>query len=132
MLKARLWECLERDDLEQLKTLPVLMALYLEQLVLDLSAGTESQIPWFLTGLPIPEYHLMQDHKSIQSEELFAALASPKWIHANLSYLRDLDFYQKRQHDSRTSGIPSSTSGASSSTPSRRAKAHAKKAKAKA
>ena len=56
-------------------------------------------MPWYLTGLPVPSFAKTLENKKPQSEEPFAQLANPRWIHANLQYLKDLDFYARRQKE---------------------------------
>ena len=124
MMVARQWELIERNDMEGLKTFVVLQALETEQLSIELAKDGESEIPWFLTGLPTPLYHLTGLNKSVSAEEPFAPLAHPKWINANLAYIRDLDLYRKRQKELKASGA-----SPDAASPRRRRKA---KPKAKA
>ena len=106
MTIARQWELMERGDMEGLKTFIVLQALHAEQLSIELAKDGESEIPWFLTGLPTPQYHLSALNTSVSAEEPFAPLAHPKWINANLAYIRDLDLYRKRQKELLASRAP--------------------------
>jgi len=99
MLASRGWELVEREDLEGLKTMPSLIALFVEQLSIDCAYKGESELPWYLTGLPLPAFNRTAENRKPQSEEPFAQLANPRWIHANLQYLKDLDFYAKRQSE---------------------------------
>ena len=129
MLAARAWELVERKDMEGLQTFPILMSLYVEQLAIDRGSRGESEIPWFLTGLPTPNYHLTSQNRTVLSEEPFASLAHPKWINANLAYLRDLDFYRKRQAEvQKTTARDASAPAGTAPKPTER---RGKKAKAK-
>jgi len=123
MLASRGWELVEREDLESLKTLPSLIALFVEQLSIDCAYKGESELPWFLTGLPLPAFNRTAENRKPQSEEPFAQLANPRWIHANLQYLKDLDFYAKRQSEIVGKSQPSVIASAS---PKRRRRPKAK------
>ena len=117
-------ELAEKDDLEGLKTQAVLTSLYLEQLTIELGGKGETEVPWFFTGLPVPPYHLTEVNKTVLSEEPFAGLAHPKWVNANLAYIRDLDFFRRRQTE-----IPKASGPKAEPKQPRRRKVSAKKKK---
>jgi len=73
------------------------MARFVGQLSIDMSSQGESEMPWYLTGLPLPAFLRTAENRKPQSEEPFAQLANPRWIHADLQYLKDLYFYCRRQ-----------------------------------
>ena len=54
---VRMWESVERAEIEQLKTLVVLMAIFIEQTAVD---GGSYAMGWLLTGLPQPPFHAVQ------------------------------------------------------------------------
>ena len=121
MLSCRAWELQQRDDQAGLKTLIHLQLLYLEQLTIDLVGSGETEVPWFLTALPVPDYHLTLQNKTILAEEPFAGLCHPKWIHANLAYMRDIDFFRNRAARPTTTARPKETATLTA-TQARRAK----------
>ena len=94
-LIARMWELAEANDLEGLKGLVALSAVYVEQTAVD--AGRH-QLGWLLTGLPPPPFHLVSSQRS--GEDPFGLLGDATWMAANLSYLRDIDFLEARVRQS--------------------------------
>ena len=49
-----------------------------------------------LTGQAEPNYQICQRNKARAGLRLFARLAAPAWISANVSYMRDLDFIEQK------------------------------------
>ena len=74
--------------------LVALAAVFVEQTAVD---NGRLQLSWLLTGLNQPAFNLTSQHTQRTSEEPFARLADPRWIAANLAYLKDLDFFEQRQ-----------------------------------
>ena len=89
---AQLWEAAERDDLASLKAQVALLAVYLEQVAVD---GGRHQLGWLLTGMPNPPFQLVQSHAQRQ-EDPVGFLGDPRWVAANLAYLKDVDYLESR------------------------------------
>ena len=89
---AQLWEAAERDDLASLKAQVALLAVYLEQVAVD---GGRHQLGWLLTGMPNPPFQLVQSHAQRQ-EDPVGFLGDPRWVAANLAYLKDVDYLEGR------------------------------------
>ena len=49
-----------------------------------------------LTGLPQPPFHLTRAHTQRNTEDPLSELVDPKWVAANLAYLRNLDWFRSR------------------------------------
>ena len=107
MIAARLWELSQRKDTERLETMIYLFCLYLDQTSVDLAAGGETELGWNLLCLPDPDYAETSSHRVACTAEPFAALADPTWINGLMLYLRDLDFYRRRQDEARKATMPS-------------------------
>ena len=90
---AQLWEAAERDDLAALKAQVALLAVYLEQVAVD---GGRHQLGWLLTGLPNPPFQLVQAHSQRAQEDPVGFLGDPRWVAANLAYLKDVDYLESR------------------------------------
>ena len=90
---AQLWEAAERNDLSALKAQVALLAVYLEQVAVD---GGRHQLGWLLTGLPNPPFQLVQVHSQRAQEDPVGFLGDPRWIAANLAYLKDVDYLEQR------------------------------------
>ena len=107
------------------------MAAYVEQTAID---GGKHQLGWMLTGLPQPPFNLTSRNQVRNQEEPFGLLTDPKWMAANLSYVKDLDYFETRQKAAANSqGSDAPPAGASGSTPTtsnRRARPKAKAAAA--
>ena len=93
-LGARMWELSETGQTSELATLISLAAVFCEQVAID---GGRGQVAWLLTGLQTPAFNLTQRNTQRLQEEPFAALADPRWMAAQLAYLKDLDWFVQRQ-----------------------------------
>ena len=100
MLAAKMWEHHERGDHSAAHVLSGLACVYLEQVAVDQG---RHQVGWLLTGLPQPAFNLTQQNQSRNQEEPFGLLGDPLWLAANLSYLKDLDYFDARQKSTSTS-----------------------------
>jgi hypothetical protein len=69
------------------------MLFFVEQTALD---SGRTQLSWLLTGYTEPAMHMMLTAKKRRGLQPFSRLCPPSWISANLSYLRDLDFFESR------------------------------------
>ena len=88
--------------------------MYLEQCALDVG---RHQVGWLFTGLPQPAFNLTTANTSRNQEEPFGLLMDPAWLHANLSYLKDLDYFDQRQASIAKTRIPGSQSGQAPTAP---------------
>ena len=92
-LVGHLWELAERRELDQLQAAIASAAIFIEQGALDQSYV----LAWLYTGLPDPPWHQLTTQVPRASSRPFAALAAPRWMAANLAYLRDLEFLSSRR-----------------------------------
>ena len=90
---AQLWEAAERNDVAAMKAQIALLAVYLEQVAVD---GGRHQLGWLLTGLPNPPFQLVQSHTLKAQDDPVGYLGDPRWIAANLVYLKDVDYLEQR------------------------------------
>eukprot|EP00435_Cladocopium_sp_Y103_P009147 s978_g2.t1 len=67
--------------------------LYVEQSAID---NGRTQMGWLLTGQTEPNNQICQRNKARAGLRPFARLASPAWVSANVSYMRDLDFIEQK------------------------------------
>lgn len=91
-LVAHLWELAETGRAAQLHAAVAAAAAFLEQTALD---GGRLEVAWLLTGLPAPTAGL-GPRPGRPEQRPGSALVHPKWISANLEYLRDLDYLGSR------------------------------------
>ena len=126
--------------LDSLQAAIALQAAFVDQSAMD---GGRYGLSWLLVGLPQPPFATIRQHVERQGEEPFSPLVDPRWIAANMAYLRDLGYLVQRQATmastapigaaSTTAASPSaspapaaSASGPQNPRPPRRAKAKAK------
>lgn len=69
------------------------MMIYVEQACLD---GGRTQLAWLMTGLSEPNFQQLSVNRRRSTLTPFSRLASPTWIAANVSYLRDIDVFETR------------------------------------
>ena len=67
--------------------------MFVEQASLD---GGRTGLAWLLVGLPEPNYSVVARNRVRSSLQPWTKLASPSWIAANISYLRDIDVLESR------------------------------------
>lgn len=91
---AAVWEKLERKELDAAQSLVGLLAVFCEQVALE--GGTHYQLGWLLTGLEPPPFSAVAQNKPVGDGLAHARLADPKWVAANLAYLRDMDLVAER------------------------------------
>ena len=94
MLVSMMWEQVEKNKIEELKNTIALSAVFCEQAAID---GGRFQLAWLLTGQNTPAFNLTTQNVNRIADEPFALLADPRWIAANLSFLKDLDYFESRQ-----------------------------------
>ena len=92
-LMAAAWESGHRLQNRELQAWAVKALLYVEQSAID---NGRTQMGWLLTGQAEPNYQICQRNKARAGLRLFARLAAPAWISANVSYMRDLDFIEQK------------------------------------
>lgn len=80
--------------LDALQAAIALQAAFVDQSAMD---GGRYGLSWLLVGLPQPPFATIRQHVERQGEEPFSPLVDPRWIAANLAYLRDLDYLIQRQ-----------------------------------
>jgi hypothetical protein len=90
---AALWEAAEKGDVSAMRAQVALLAVYLEQVAVD---GGRHQLGWLLTGLPTPPFQLVQGHSQRSQEDPVGHLGDPRWVSANLAYLKDVDYLEQR------------------------------------
>eukprot|EP00971_Amphidinium_carterae_P344480 6484904-Amphidinium_carterae.3 len=81
-----------RPSLDKLAAQVMSHATFIDQTAID---GGRYSLSWLLTGLPQPPFHITRAHTML-SEDPVSPLAEPRWIAANLSYLRDMEFVSQR------------------------------------
>jgi len=132
-LLSKMWEYHELGKHDAAHTLVALGALFCEQTAIDQG---RFQIGWLLTGLPQPAFNLTSGNLQRNHEEPYALLANPTWVSANLSYLKDMDYFEQRQRSVQTqpggAAASSSTAGVSSPGPKAKVRPRRPKEKAKA
>ena len=103
MLVSKMWEHVETDNIEQLKNTVALAAVFCDQAAID---GGRLQLAWLLTGLNTPAFNLTTKNTTRLADEPFSLLADPRWVAANLSYLKDMDYFESRQKTLAQGGDP--------------------------
>ena len=81
-------------SLDALQAAIALQAAFVDQAAMD---GGKYNLSWLLVGLPQPPFATIRLHVERQGKEPFSPLVDPRWIAANLAYLRDLDYVTQRQ-----------------------------------
>jgi len=122
-LIARMWELSETGQTSELATLISLAAVFCEQVAND---GGRCQVAWLFTGLQTPAFNLTQRNTQRLQEEPFAALADPRWMAAQMAYLKDLDWFNQRQASQRNLQQPSDPTPKPRAKPKPKAKSKAK------
>lgn len=87
------WEIGVESNNQALMAFAARMMVYVEQACLD---GGRTQLAWMMTGLSEPNFQQLSVNRRRSTLSPFARLASPTWIAANVSYLRDIDQFETR------------------------------------
>ena len=87
------WEIGAEQNNTSLMAFAARMMIYIEQACLD---GGRTQLAWLMTGLSEPNFQQLSVNRRRSTLSPFARLASPTWIAANVSYLRDIDTFETR------------------------------------
>ncbi len=87
------WEMGAEQNNTALMAFAARMVVYVEQACLD---GGRTQLAWLMTGLSEPNFQQLSVNRRRSTLSPFSRLASPTWIAANVSYLRDIDTFETR------------------------------------
>ena len=87
-IAAAMYEAMERGDLERVKMLVVMQAVFTEQACYD---GGGLRMAHLLTGLDDPPFSQTELHRTANPLYAHGQLADPRWVAANLAYLKDLE-----------------------------------------
>ena len=92
-MMASAWEVGHRTDNKELQGFAAKGLIFVEQSALD---EGRTGLSWLLTGLPEPNFAMIQMNRQRSGLQPFSRLAKPSWIAANVGYLKDLDFLEGR------------------------------------
>ena len=92
-LAASGWEVGSRTDNKELQGFCAKLLMFVEQTALDQG---RTGLSWLMTGLAEPNFAQTQANTVRAGVKPFTRLASPSWVAANVSYLRDLDFLETK------------------------------------
>lgn len=92
-LVARMWEHCERNEIEHLKALVGLTAIFAEQAAMD-NGGL--RLAHLLTCADEPPFAQTELHRQSRSEFVHSQLADPRWVATQLAYLRDTEVIQEK------------------------------------
>lgn len=83
-----MFESIEQGDLERLKMLVCLQAIFVEQAAYD---GGSLRVAHLLTCMEDPPFHQTEGHKVAKVDFPHGQLSDPRWLAAQLGYLRDVE-----------------------------------------
>ena len=95
-LLGHMWEAAESGQGHRVHALIAAGMLFVEQAALDRG---RYELAWLFTGLEEPAWHLTTAHTSRQGGQPFSRFAAPRWMAANMAYLRDLDYLESRSRE---------------------------------
>lgn len=87
-ISASMFEAIERNEMERVKMLVGLQAVFLEQAAMD---GGALRLAHLLTCLEEPPFAITELHKAVRAEYAHGQLADPRWVATQLAYLKDLE-----------------------------------------
>lgn len=90
-LAASGWEAGHRSGSRELLAFSSKLLMFVEQTAMDQG---KTSLSWLMTGLPEPNFSVVQQNTHRATLRPFAPLAAPSWVAANVSYLKDLDFLE--------------------------------------
>ena len=102
-------------------------AIFVDQTAIDHGAH---HLSWLLTGLQPVNFTTIRTHVP-DGEAVYSPLVDPRWVAANLAYMRDLDYLASRNYAVKA-GAPAKTGGDAAPPISARAKARLRAQAAKA
>ena len=106
---AAMYEAAERQDWDRVRMLIALQAVFAEQAAHD---GGSLRLAHLLTGLEDPPFAQMQLHTAAKSELAQGQLSDPRWLAAQLAFLKDVESISEKTHKftkGATSSVQSST-----------------------
>ena len=104
-LLAEMWEAAERGQAAELASLLALGLVFAEQVA---NEQGHTRLGWLLTGRQDPPFSQVEQRRAPRPEVPHGLLADPRWIAANLAYLRDADLISERTNRSQqTTATPS-------------------------
>ena len=119
---AHLWEISHRGNMEEMQAAIALLACFADQTAVD--AG-RYHLSWLLTGLQEPPFS--QVKRNTFKDRPYSRLVDPRWVAANLAFLRDLDYLEtKAKSANQQRQQPTGTGDGDGDEKSARAKARAK------
>ena len=87
-ISAAMFEAIERNEMDRVKMLVGLQAVFLEQAAMD---GGALRLAHLLTCLEEPPFAITELHKAVRAEYAHGQLADPRWVATQLAYLKDLE-----------------------------------------
>ena len=87
-IAAAMYEAMERQDLDRLRMLVCMQAIFAEQASYDAGGLRMAHL---ITGLEDPPFAMTEMHKVPNSLHAHGQLSDPRWVATNLAYLRDLE-----------------------------------------
>ena len=92
-LMSHAYEVGARTGNRELQGFGVKGLMFVEQASLD---GGKTGLAWLLLGLPEPNFAVVARNRVRTSLQPWTRLASPSWVAANVSYLKDMDVMESR------------------------------------
>ena len=92
-LMAEMWEAAERNQGAELMSLLALGLVFAEQVA---NEQGHTRLGWLLTGRPDPPFSIVEQRRAPRPELPHGMLADPRWVTAQLAYLRDADLISER------------------------------------
>ena len=96
-LLAEMWEAAERGQAAEMISLLALGLVFAEQVA---NEQGHTRLGWLLTGRQDPPFAQVEQRRAPRPEVPHGMLADPRWIAANLAYLRDSDLISERTNKS--------------------------------
>ena len=87
------WEAMEQGRSEEVMSLISLSLVFAEQVA---NEGGATRLGWLLTFRDDPPFSLVEQRRAPRSEVPHGLLADPRWVTANLAYLKDVESIQDR------------------------------------
>lgn len=87
------WEAMEQGRSEEVMSLISLGLVFAEQVA---NEGGATRLGWLLTFRDDPPFSLVEQRRAPRSEVPHGLLADPRWVTANLAYLKDVESIQDR------------------------------------
>ena len=104
---AAMFEAAERGEIDRLKMLVALQAIFVEQAAYD---SGSLRIAHLLTCLEDPPFAQTESHRVAKVDFAHSQLSDPRWLAAQLGYLKDVESLTEKTSKF-TKGLPSSSAG---------------------